>query len=128
MPPYLSMPISIRNRRVPLTVVIVAAVVLSGGMYVLAKYGIETFVSDAATRLAYHLRDEAAALRRSGQTVRTFEHRPKSWPDGISGAYRIEITETRTSPRPGHRSIGVARTLTGPTRYSTSYHSTTSKY
>ena len=80
------------------------------------------FVSDAATRLAYHLRDEADALRRSGQSVRTFEHRPKTWPDGISGPYRIEITETKTSPRPGHRSIGVARNLTQPTWYSTSYH------
>jgi len=79
-------------------------------------------VSDAATRLAYHLRDEAAALKRSGQTVRTFGHRPKTWPDGISGAYRIEIAETKTSPRPGHRSIGVARNLSEPTWYSTSYH------
>jgi len=116
------MPISIRNRRVPLTVLIVGAVIASGGMYLLAKHGIETFVSDAATRLAYDLRDEAATLRRSGQTARTFEHRPKTWPEGISGPYRIEITETRTSPRPGHRSIGVARNLTGRTRYSTSYH------
>jgi hypothetical protein len=116
------MPFSIRNRRVPLTVLIVAAVVLSGAMYLFAKHGIETFVSDAATRLAYQLRDEAAALRRSGQTVRTFEHRPKAWPDGISGPYRIEIAETKTSPRPGHRSIGVARNLTEPTWYSTSYH------
>ena len=80
------MPFAIRNRRLPLTVLIVAAVVLSGALYLLATYGIETFVSDAATRLAYHLRDEADALRRSGQSVRTFEHRPKTWPDGIAGA------------------------------------------
>ena len=77
---------------------------------------------DAATRLAYQLRDEASALQRSGQSVRTFEHRPKTWLEGMSGGYRIEITETETSPPPGHRSIGVARNLTEPTWYSTSYH------
>jgi hypothetical protein len=91
-------------------------------MYLLAQYGVETFISDAATRLAYQIRDEAAGLRRSGLAIRTFEHWPKSWPEGISGDYRVEITETRTSPRPGHRSIGVARNLTEPTWYTTSYH------
>jgi len=97
-------------------------VLLSGAMYLLAQYGIETFISDAATRLAYQIRDEAAGLRRSGQTTRTFEHHPKTWPEGISGDYRIEIIETKTSPRPGHRSIGVARNLTEQTWYATSYH------
>ena len=95
---------------------------LSGAMYLLAQYGIETFISDAATRLAYEIRDEAAALRRSGAPKHTFEHRPKAWPDGVAGDYRIEIIETRTAPRPGHRSIGVARNLTGQTWYATSYH------
>jgi hypothetical protein len=93
------------------------AVFLLGGPFV-----VETFVSDAATRLAYQIRDEAAALRKSGEATRTFQHRPRSWPEGISGDYRIEITETRTSPGPGHRSIGVARSLTAPTWYATSYH------
>jgi hypothetical protein len=100
----------------------VAVVVLAAAAYTLAQYAIETLVSDAATRLAYQIRDEAAALKRSGQATRTFEHAPRAWPEGISGPYRIEITETRTSPRPGHRSIGVARSLTGPTRSATSYH------
>ena len=102
--------------------IVLGFVLLSGAMYLLAKEGSETFISDAATRLAYQIRDEAAALRRSGQAARTFEHRPTSWPDGISGDYRIEIIETRTSPRPGHRSIGVARNLTEQTWYATSYH------
>jgi hypothetical protein len=87
-----------------------------------ALAGCERFVSDAATRLAYQIRDEAAALRSSGAATRTFTHMPATWPDGISGDYRIEIVETRTSPRPGHRSIGVARNLTEPTWYATSYH------
>ena len=41
---------------------------------------------------------------------------------GYLGDYRIEIIETKTSPRPGHRSIGVARNLTEQTWYATSYH------
>jgi hypothetical protein len=102
--------------------ILLGAALLSGAMYLLAQYGFETFISDAATRLAYEIRDEAAGLRRSGAATRTFEHRPKAWPDGISGDYRIEIAETKTSPRPGHRSIGVARNLTEQTWYSTSYH------
>jgi hypothetical protein len=101
---------------------LLGAVLLSGAMYLLAQYGFETFISDAATRLAYQIRDEAASLRSSGATTRTFEHRPKTWPEGINGDYRIEITETKTSPHPDHRSIGVARNLTGQTWYSTSYH------
>ena len=102
--------------------ILLGAVLLSGAMYLLVQYGIETFISDAATRLAYQIRDEAAALRRTGQGTRTFEHLPKAWPEGITGDYRIEITETKTSPRPGHRSIGVALDWKKPTWYATSYH------
>jgi hypothetical protein len=102
--------------------ILFGAALLSGAMYLLVQYGFKTLISDAATRLAYQIRDEAAGLRRSGAATRTFEHRPTAWPDGVSGDYRIEITETATSPRPGHRSIGVARNLTGQTWYATSYH------
>ncbi|MHB8880086.1 MAG: hypothetical protein ACYC69_01095 [Thermodesulfovibrionales bacterium] len=102
--------------------IVIGAVLLSGAMYLLAQYGIETFISDAATRLAYQIRDEAAALRRSGQATRTFAHLPRKRPEGVTGDYRIEITETRTSPRPGHRSIGVAMDWKKPTWYATSYH------
>lgn len=102
--------------------ILLGAALVSGAMSLLVQYGFETFISDAATRLAYQIRDEAAGLRRSGAAARTFEHRPRSWPDGISGNYRIEITETKTSPRPGHRSIGVARDLTEQAWYATSYH------
>jgi hypothetical protein len=102
--------------------ILIGAVLLSGAMYLLAQYGIETFISDAATRLAYQIRDEAAALRRSGRSARTFAHVPREWPQGVTGDYRIEITETRTAPRPGHRSIGVALDWKKPTWYATSYH------
>ena len=53
-----------------------AVVLVVGIMYALAQYGIETLVSDAATRLAYQIRDEAASLKRSDQALRTFEHAP----------------------------------------------------
>jgi hypothetical protein len=102
--------------------ILLGAVLLSGALFLLIRYGFEALFSDAATRLAYQIRDEAAALRRAGGPVRVFEHWPRSAPDGIRGDYRIEIVETRTSPRPGHRSIGVARNLTEPAWYATSYH------
>jgi hypothetical protein len=101
---------------------LIAVVALGGVLLFSAQYAIETFVSDAATRLAYQIRDEAAALGRSGDTTRRFEHHPKGWPEGISGDYRVEIVETPTAPRPGHRSIGVARNLTEPPWFWTSYH------
>ena len=102
--------------------ILLGIVLLSGAMYLLAQYGVETFFSDAATRLAFQIRDEAGALVRSGESTRTFAHYPRTWPEGISGDYRIEIVETATSVRPGHRSIGVALDLNKPTLYSTSYH------
>lgn len=77
--------------------ILLDAVLLSGAMHLLARFGFETFISDAATRLVCQVRDESADLRRSGAATRTFEHRPRSWPDGIARDYRIEITETYTS-------------------------------
>lgn len=104
------------------SIMIISIILLLAAMYLLAQYGIEMFISDAATRLAYQIRDEATTLKRSGQSMRTFEHLPKQRPEGVSGDYRIEITETQTSPRPGHRSIGVALDWKKPTWYATSYH------
>ena len=43
-----------RNRRVPAVVLVLAIALLSGAAYLLVQYGIETFVSDAATRLAFN--------------------------------------------------------------------------
>jgi hypothetical protein len=103
-----------------LLVVSVAALTVVG--LVVGNYLLETLFTDAATRLAYDIRDQTIILRLSKQTTRVFAHRPRRWPEGLSGAYRIEITEDRTIPWPGHRSIGVARNLTEPTWYFTSYH------
>ena len=104
-----------------LLIVLAVFGLLSGVFYLVAEYGFETLFSDAATRLAYQIRDEAAELRHSGESTRTFVHKPWAWPDGITGDYRIEIIEYKTAPRPGHRSIGVARSLAGPAWYTTSY-------
>jgi hypothetical protein len=92
------------------------------GSLVLTLAGCERLMSDAATRLAYQIRDEAAALRQSGAQARTFTHQPLTWPEGVSGDYRVEIIEYETAPRSGHRSIGIARGLTERTWYTTSYH------
>jgi hypothetical protein len=83
--------------------------------------GCERLVSDSATRVAYQLRDEAAALRKSGAATRTFLHRPLEWPDGIHGDYRIEFVSS-APPGDGRRGIFVATSYSGPTRSSTSYH------
>ncbi len=101
--------------------ILFAIVLLSGVMYLLAQYIVENFFSDAATRLAYQIRDEAGALIRSGASSRSFKHFPRSWPEGMTGDYRVEITETKTGPASGHRSIGLAPAI-GSVRYSTSYH------
>ena len=105
------------------TVVAMAfAIVFVAAAVVFGQVALEAVFSDAATRLAYQIRDEAAALRRSGQATRTFEHHPRAWPHGVDADYRIEITVGWKPPGPGHRSIGVARNLTERTFYATSYH------
>jgi hypothetical protein len=85
-------------------------------------YALEYLTSDAATRLAFQIRNQSFLLRMSGQPARTFTHSPASWPSGVSNDYRIEITEGSRPAYPGQRSIGVARNLTEPTWYATSYH------
>jgi hypothetical protein len=64
------------------------------------------FMTDAATRIAYDLEREAAALRRSGETTRTFTHKPKASPEGITGPYTVRLG----------RALSISK-------YHTSYHS-----
>lgn len=98
--------------------VAIGAVLLLGTLL----WGFERLVSDAATRLAYQIRNQTILMKVSGDTRRTFAYDPGSWPDGVNGAYRIEIKSLKTDPRPRHRSIGVARNLTERPWYWTSYH------
>lgn len=104
-------------RRVILLPLLIAASLLLTGC---GKF-FEVFVSDSATRLAYQIRDEAAALRAAGEKTRTFTHRPKSWPDGLTGDYRIVFTgpEEQTD---GRRGLMTAKSYDGPLWSGTTYH------
>ncbi len=81
----------------------------------------EAIVSDSATRFAFQLRDEAAALRASGQTTRTFTHVPARWPDGLTGDYRIEFVGPH-GPNDGRRGLMTAKSYDGPLWSGTTYH------
>jgi hypothetical protein len=103
-------------RRVVLLPLLAAVLLLSGCSWIF-----ESFVSDSATRFAYQLRDEAAALRRSGAKTRTYEHRPQAWPDGPDGDYRIEFVGPPES-NDGRRALMTAKSYDGPLWSSTTYH------
>jgi hypothetical protein len=103
-------------RRAVLLPLLIAACLLTG----CTKF-FEVFVSDSATRLAYQIRDEAAALKRSGEKTRTFAHLPKSWPDGPAGDYRIEFVGP-PEPTDGRRGLMTAKSYDGPLWSSTTYH------
>jgi hypothetical protein len=100
-----------------LALVLVLPFLAAGGLY-----SLEYLTSDAATRLAFQIRNQSFLLRISGQPARTFTHSPASWPSGVSNDYRIEITEGWKPAYPGQRFIGVARNLTEPTWFTTTYH------
>jgi hypothetical protein len=95
--------------------------VAGAGFSLFATTGCERLVSDSATRLAFQLRDEAAALRASGAPTRTALHRPAAWPDGIEGDYRVEIISS-APPGDGRRGIFVAKSFDGPLWSRTTYH------
>jgi len=101
---------------------LLALAVLLPALGVPGLYALEQLTSDAATRLAFQIRNESLGLKFSGQSTRTFAHRPWSWPDGVSGDYRIDIKEGPRPGYPGQRSIGVARNWTETSWYHTSYH------
>ena len=104
------------HRAILLPPLLAAALLLSGCGWIF-----ETFVSDSATRFAFQLRDEAAALRRSGATTRTFEHRPAAWPDGLPGDYTIEFVGP-AEPNDGRRGLMTSKSYDGPLWSSTTYH------
>lgn len=103
-----------RSRFVLVGIAIVAAVSAIGG-------GCGTFLTDAATRLSRQLCEEADALRSSGSTTRTFEHRPIASPEGIHGDYRIEFVGSAHDVG-GDRVILVGESYDGPLRYSATTH------
>jgi hypothetical protein len=56
--------------------------------------------TDAATRLAYDLVENAAQLRQEGQEL-TFAHAPRSWPAGCGSEYTIELQDSLHGPGAG---------------------------
>ena len=70
-----------------------------------------TVMTDAATRLAFDIRDHAVELNRSDASSITFLHQPIANPEGCAAAYTITI-----APR---GSIGVHCDGRG---YGTTYH------
>lgn len=56
--------------------------------------------TDAATRLANAIVENAASLRQEGQRV-TFTHMPHAWPEGCASGYTIELQETLHHPASG---------------------------
>lgn len=60
-----------------------------------------TFMTDAATRLAYDVVREAGELRRSDDAERTFEHVPLASPEGCDGAYNVRFQESLHHPQSG---------------------------
>lgn len=90
-------------------------------LFALALFGFMAgcgdFMTDAATRLAYQIESEAKALRGSKETTRTFAHKPKSSPEGVTGAYVLTFVA-------GPLGKGYLAFSKGPQEqwYHTSYH------
>ncbi len=78
-------------------------------------------LTDAATRLSRDLCREAAALRASRETTRTFEHHPSASPEGVTGDYAIELVLSKPNVD-GHSLILVGDEHDGPLRWSTTAH------
>ena len=55
-----------------------------------AGCGVETLISDMATRLAYGVRDGASRLERSKSDTLVLSVAWRSWPDGCPGGYTVE--------------------------------------
>jgi hypothetical protein len=58
------------------------------------------FGTDAATRLAYDVVENAGQLRQEGQQL-TFTHQPSSWPEGCKSGYTIELQDSLHHPDAG---------------------------
>jgi hypothetical protein len=78
----------------------------------------ETLISDAATRVAYAVRDGAARLRSSGSDSLVLSVAWRSWPDGCPGGYRLKW-DGDEEKSPG---IGVTCTTGKGRFFSTTYY------
>ncbi len=51
-------------------------------------------ITDAATRLGWELKDAASSARAAPSRRHVLVHRPKSWPEGCSTDYRVQLDQT----------------------------------
>ena len=90
---------------------------------VAATAGCGDLLTDAATRIANDLVDEAATGRSERQRV-TVIHSPRAFPEGCAGAYTVQLQESLHHPASGG-SLIVECDATGSTgrhTYYTTYH------
>ncbi len=57
--------------------------------------------TDAATRLANDVVENASALRGSARAERVFVHMPRTWPSGCSGRYTVMFQASLRHPESG---------------------------
>jgi hypothetical protein len=81
--------------------------------------------TDAATRLAYDVVENAASIHQDGQQV-TFTHVPHAWPEGCGSGYTIELQESLHHPASGGSLLvgckGESNFREFGYSYSTTYH------
>ncbi len=96
-----------------LIVVLVAAV----------SSGCGDLLTDAATRIANDIVREARSARDERQRV-TIVHRPKTWPEGCSGAFVVRLQESLHHPASGGSLIVECDATASERRhtYYTTYH------
>jgi hypothetical protein len=58
-------------------------------------------ITDAATRLAEDVVENAALLQREPAVERTFLHQPRSWPSGCDTGYIVRFQESLKHPTSG---------------------------
>jgi hypothetical protein len=71
------------------------------------------FLTDAATRAAYEIRDATYVMRLKGLDTYELTHVPKAEPEGVRGPWELLIQESGDLPGQGALCLG---------RYATSYH------
>jgi hypothetical protein len=63
-------------------------------------------ITDAATRLAYELKDGAAQLHASNQERLDITHKPLSFPQGVHGPYEVVLQQSVGCTRCGSLYVG----------------------
>jgi hypothetical protein len=58
-------------------------------------------LTDAATRLGLEIIEQAETLRQETGLERRFDHQPRSWMEGCSGAYTVKLQESLHHPASG---------------------------